>query len=608
MRASTRQIAINAMAPKAKETPSEWNARCVDYSRVQNYDTALKAPYDPDYFPGWRHLLDMMTLRENRELWVKKCSRAGFTENVQLADLRHTVANNPQPCLWVTGSQSASEGMMEKRIKRGFKLAVETAKKFRRSRAREHDISFGDMDFRVGWATDKMIAKQDGYARVYGDEVSMWPINAADMLRKRTAGYTFSKIFGGSSMDPKAKRPTREDPIWIEHEAGNQMVYTMHDPKTKRLFHFEKGDRGEDTPGLKWSQDAKRDDGTWDLDIVRKTAYYQTPDGTKITNKKRMKVVYSAMKNGRNPWKAQNPDAPKGILSATFVSPLVPLKSGDFGELAVNFLKAKASKDPIKMRTYLYEEWCAEHTNNMLRVHDSLVHDRIDPDHLRGDLYFTNNEKVREFYKDKQKARFVGVDVQQAHLVCYCEEFVYPGDHATIDWRHVFTWDEVEAFATQVQASAIMIDYGYEQRRLEVLRECEARGAGWYPCKGFDSKLMEMPYKQTYLDPYEGTGKQSSDHSILTYSWQNDFFKIIAMNDLKGDSTHKFIMYASPEITLVNEIASEERIDGKWIIKSGHQNHLWDCKLLCLLIAVITGIYKTGYAMEVEGKEENGEN
>jgi len=591
LRDDTRAALIEIAKPRPRQKPWEWLRDNIDFGRVPNYDTQNKSAYDPDYFPGWKKLLDLSVDRRTREMWGLKCSRAGGTENFLLGRHRYGLAVDPCSTLFMTGSERSADGMMRRRIKRGYGLASDTAKKFARAHVLEHDIAFEGMDFRVGWVNDKMIYKQDGYELILGDEVSLWPVMAAALLRKRTAGYSFPTLLAISSMDPKAARPTSQDPIWIEYHNGNQLNWYMPDPKTRRLFKFEKGDSGHDTAGIKWSQEAKREDGSWDLDVVRKTAYYQTPDGTKITEKARMKIAR------RGKWRAENPHAPKGIVSFKYVSPMTPLKSGSFGELAVNFLIAKAATNPVLMRTYLYEEWCEEHTGNMLRVSDSLVHDLVNRNHRKGELYFTDNETVRALYEKTQRATFVGVDVQQAHLVCYAEEYAYPGDHATIVWRYAQTWDEVEAFANQVRASAVVVDYGYPKRRLEVLQECYRRGAGWFPAKGFDTKSLTLPFKQTYLDPFEGSSKQGSDTAVLTYSWQNDIFKMIAMDLLKGESDKKWIMYPLPEADLVNQLASEERVDGVWKTKGGHENHLWDCKVLCLLIAIISGIYQTGYSI-----------
>ncbi len=587
MRTETK-VALLAMAkPKPKETPWEWLAGHVDYGRVPNYDTENKSAYDPDFFPGWKELLEMSVSRDVREMWVLKCSRAGGTENLLLGRLRYGVASAPCSTLFMTGSQSAAEGMMRRRIKRGFGLAQETSRKFNRAHVLEHEIFFEEMDFRVGWVADKMIYKQDGYELILGDEVSLWPASSAELLRKRTAGYAFSTILAISSMDPKAARPTSADPIWIEYQNGNQLNWYMPDPKTHKLFKFEKGDAGLETPGIKWDQGAKREDGTWDLDRVRATAYYQTPDGTKITNKNRMKVARCGK------WKAENPNAPDGIVTVKYVSPMVPLKSGDFGELAVNFLKAKAKKNPQYMRTYLYEEWCEEHTDNMLRVTDSLVHDRVEKNHTKGKPLFSGDGYMAKFYERKQCATFVGMDMQQAHMVCYAEEYVEGGDHATLDWRHVITWEEAEQFANQVRAAQIWIDYGYAKRQLEVLRACHQLGTGWVPAKGADK--INLPYKQTFLDPFEGTSRQKDETSVLTYSWNTDIFKMMKIDLLKGESDRKWSIYNHPEAMLANQLASEERIDGVWVVKSGHENHLWDCSILTLLAAVVSGIYHTGY-------------
>lgn len=210
----------------------------------------------------------------------------------------------------------------------------------------------------------------------------------------------------------------------------------------------------------------------------------------------------------------------------------------------------------------------------MIRVTDSFVHDRVERTHRRGQLYFTDNEKVRDFYKEKRKLVIVGADVQQTTIYANAVQFAEGGDHAIIDWCHVMTWDELEAFADRHGAVLILPDYGYARRQLEVLRECLARGQGWIPCKGFDRKTMNLPYKQTILDPWEGTGQQSSESAVLTYSWLNDIFKMEALDCLKGNSNKKLIMYQDPEAQLVNQLASEERVEGEWQVMSDRMGYL----------------------------------
>jgi hypothetical protein len=229
----------------------------------------------------------------------------------------------------------------------------------------------------------------------------------------------------------------------------------------------------------------------------------------------------------------------------------------------------------------------------MLRVTDSLVHDRVEKQHTKGKPLFSDGGYMAKFYERKQTAVFTGIDMQQAHMVCYAEEYVEGGDHATLDWRHVVTWEEAEQFANQVRAAQIWVDYGYAKRQLEVLRACHQLGEGWIPAKGADK--LNLPYKQTYLDPFEGTTRQKEETCVLTYSWMTDIFKMMKLELLKGESDRKWNIYNHPEAILANQLASEERIEGVWTIKSGHENHLWDCSVLCLLAAVISGIYHTGY-------------
>ena len=63
----------------------------------------------------------------------------------------------------------------------------------------------------------------------------------------------------------------------------------MADPETGNGFAFELGD-GKGA-GLRWDKTARREDETWDLEIVRASAHYITPDGTRIDEADRMAIV-----------------------------------------------------------------------------------------------------------------------------------------------------------------------------------------------------------------------------------------------------------------------------------------------------------------------------
>jgi hypothetical protein len=108
---------------------------------------------------------------------------------------------------------------------------------------------------------------------------------------------------------------------------------------------------------------------------------------------------------------------------------------------------------------------------------------------------------------------------------------------------------------TRLNAAMICVDYGYAQRQLEVLQQAYYRR--FMPTKGSDR--LNLPFKKTYLDPFEGTGKQG-ETSVATLSFNTDIFKMLRMDALKGESDKAWYLYQYPEHELVSQLSSEERM------------------------------------------------
>jgi phage terminase large subunit GpA-like protein len=277
--------------------------------------------------PYWKRPVEWLTDTAVKEIVCLKCTRAGGSENVFLNAIRFFVANKPQPIMYLTGDQLTAERFMEKRVKRSMRCASETAKQYRRAQATQHDIAFPNMDFRVAWPKAKQAFKQDGWGVILFDELSMAPDGAQEQARRRVDSYPFPHIVWLSSMDPLNGRPSEEDPILIEYEDSDRCVWMMPDPKTGNPFQFTHG-------GLKWSPDAKEGD-QWNLKEVERTAYYETPDGTRIDEADRLHVMRSG------DWVPTNPKPTPKKRGVKVVAPMVPFAdAGSFGALAKEFLTA----------------------------------------------------------------------------------------------------------------------------------------------------------------------------------------------------------------------------------------------------------------------------
>lgn len=549
----------------------QWAEANVDFSRAANYDTPIHGPYDPDYMPYWREPVECLTSRDVREVAILKCARAGGSENVLLNAIRYCVAMRPQPVLYVTGDQISAERFMDRRIKRGLKCAVQTAKALRAVTGEtQHDLAFAAMDLRVTWPRAKQAFKQDGWALVLCDEVSLWPEYSADMARKRTATYPFAHIVFLSSPDPAQKRASKDDPIFVEWGAGDRREWNCHDPAGGE-FVFRMG--GRDGPGLRWAQDARRDDGSWNLDRVAETAHYLTPGGATIANADRMRVIRA----GR--WVPTNAAAKSTFRSYRVTSFMVPFETGDFGAIAVEFLKSK-QRGATAMRTFVYENLAEEFYEQIEAPPDDVLRERA-LDYRRGAL------------PDKERGArvFIGADVQKSHIWWIARAFFGEGDSELLDYGHVATFADLDATATKYGAERVMVDCNY--RRLETFEACER----YQFCAVEGHESLSMPFIARVIDPYEGTRKQSQDSETQIWLVQihSDTWRDLLMASLRGESARKWSVPVGLPLEYVRHVTSTAKVDGKYALRKGYtQDHVWDCECYALAGASWCGAYRTG--------------
>lgn len=561
--------------PRPRTNVWQWAASAVDFSLAPNYDTPIHGPFDPDYMPYWKEVAECLTDNRVREVAILKATRAGGSENVLLNAIRYAVAVRPQPTLYVTSDQLSAERFMEKRIKRGMRCAAETATALRHATATQHDVAFPSMDFRVTWPRAKQAFKQDGWALILCDEVSTWPEYSADMARRRADSYPFPHIVFLSSPDPAQKRPSDDDPIFVEYRHGDMRRWRCPDPAGGGEFIFEMGTAGG--PGLHWDKSAKREDGSWDYDKVAESAHYLTPGGARIENRERMAIVRA----GR--WEPTNPNAKTGCRSYHVNSFMVPFKSGDFGEIAVAFLKAKAG-GTTALRGFVYEYLAEPFAASIEAANDDVLMKRcVD--------YRLNEQPPPELFGAARAGEtYVTVDVQKDHLWAVARTWYDGGNSALVDYGLFVTWQQIEELAAKYKAARVAVDCGYEVRAPEVYEY--ALTANALPMRG-SGALSGMPVKRLDIDPWEGRKGGGSSQRVVTFLFNADIFKSLLMDMMRGEARQKWALPAGIAMEYVVQAGSEEKVDGVWRTKRGRsQNHLADCETMQLVMAYLTGIYR----------------
>ena len=557
----------------------EWARENVDFSLEPRYETPLHGAYNPDFLPMWKEIQANFTDITIREQGILKNSRAGCSENCLLNPLRYAVAVAPKSMQYITGDELSARRFMDKRIKLGMNCSPPTKRKYRRATSdTKYDIAFEDMDLVVSWPKNKMAFKQTGYEWILCDEFSTWPSFSADMMRKRTDTYRYSHICGISSPDPQQKKGSAEDPIFIEFKKTDQRYWHMQDPKTGNWFRFEKG--GQDTEyGLKWPASCRNENDEWDLDRVEAEAYYVTPDGTRIDEADRWGLVE------KGKWIATNKDAPEDRRGYHMNSFYMPFKSGGFGHIARAFLEAKRA-GAAALKVFVYEYLADEWEEGKVETRDEELKER-EGQYLKGNA-FTEAEPYVKVYEKKPKVRYMTIDVQKHHQWWVVREWVDGGDSGLVDFGSAPTWSDIEGIADKYGVAKVYVDNHYAERSMEVYEYCFECTA--IPTMGMDSKYL--PFVKKQVDPFEGK-RGGGESKILEYHFNTDVFKTNLMQLMRGETKQAWYVYRHPERDYVRQVTAEQKMDGEWKLREGHQhNHLFDCEVLQLLAATIDGVYR----------------
>jgi phage terminase large subunit GpA-like protein len=572
----------------------EWAEAEVDFSRCATYETELKTRYSAGYLPYFNEIQEAITDREVSEIWVLKNSRAGATENCLLNPIRWAVSRGGYHILFISGNEDSAIDFFEKRIKDGLKLCrsskAKLSKAVRNDRTR---VYFSDGNLTVTWPRNKMAFKASGYNLILADEVSIWGEYSTDMLRKRGDNWAFSKIVGVSSPDPQQKRPSESDPIFIEYGTGDMRRWHCQSPRQGGDFVFEMGN--QDSPhGLKWDQSAKREDGSWDFDRVYETAHYVCPDGDIITNDRRMEIV----RRGR--WK---PTATKpvrgGVRSYHVNSFMSPFKSGDFGNIAVAFLKA-SSRGPVGLKTFVYEYLAEPWYGEKQTIEVDSVEQRKGS-YRHGQRLLT--VPAYEYLSRRPSQLILTTDVQKDRFICVVREWFDGGDSALVEFAEVQGFRDIAALRAKHNVKWSFIDLGYSERRNEVLEQClygEIKGT--IPMFGRDT-LKEFHAVNKAYDPFEGTAKQGRTKMVMV-TFNPDMGKHILARLMDGTDSHQWLIPSDIAGEYVRQITAEECIDGAWV-KRHRENHALDDENMQLVAACVLGIFRqAGISLDSPGDME----
>jgi hypothetical protein len=469
-------------------------------------------------------------------------------------------------------------------------LSTDLTRRWKAAEVVAQDISFPDMDFRAAWSSSNTATKQDGWARIHADEVSVWPEFTVDMVRRRTSAYPFHHIIFGGSIDPTRTGDPKQDPVYKLYLESSRGTWQMPEPGGNGQFCWQLG-------GIWWPDDkCKDDDGEYVLEAVRANARYRTPSGKWIDESDRMDIT----RQGH--WEHAAPDSQRRGYKV--VAAMVPFSDCSFGELAVRFLSAKhrlnltgsvEARQKNTLRVYFAENWAEVHHDEKLETKDTRLK-QCEANYKLGDAY------THEGWKS---AIIFTVDVQKYHLWWLARTWSWAPDgkdcqSALINWGKSATFNDLDAVAADIKPDMVGIDISYQGRQTEVGAYCSmytdqrnVEDSLVIALRG-SSSLKTMPIDHHVRDAYEG-GRSAGRALFFELTWAVDVYRTMLLDSINGEG-HTWLVPAARDnerlwrTEYIKQVTSTKKLDGEWQDPGHRQNHLWDCETMQYVLAAFAGV------------------
>jgi len=283
-------------------------------------------------------------------------------------------------------------------------------------------------------------------------------------------------------------------------------------------------------------------------------------------------------------WVPQNPDAPETIRSYHLSAFTLPFKSGDFGQIAVAFLEAKA-EGPAALKAFVYEYLSEEWTEGVEATEESALLTRC-ADYKLGE-HISSADQFADIYVKMPSVVIVTADIQKGYHYALARQWMASGDSGLIEWEKQLELGDLLEFEKRKHRA----DYVYIDGRYRTTEVCQASAQhAWVPVFGSDRKLAH-PFRKRVLDPWEGTAKAGNQAGLIgTYSFIDAIFKQILQDLIRSTTRQAWWIPKGIDSTYTKQVASWELVDGVWQCRRGHsQDHLADTEKMQVLAATIEG-------------------
>jgi hypothetical protein len=574
----------SVFAPTDSRSVWEWAEDQITLSRRQ---TETPGPYSTLLTPYVREPLECFANPEVSDLCLCFGSQTSKTTCMMIGAAWRMV-NNPVPTIWVMPSEHLARSFSENR----WQPMVDDCEKLRALKpSNVHRFKTLEQQFRdctltfIGSNSPANLASRPAGLLIM-DETDKFAMpnereaGAVALAENRTKAYT-------NALRVKSSTPTTADgEIWTAFLQGDQRFYFLpcpHCSAMQRLVWAQ----------VKWDQQARTEAGEWNEDAVRTSAYYECEAcKEKITDGHKTRMLRAGE------WRPINPNASSGRRSYHLNSLYAPWRSCGFGELAVVFLRQKASL--LGLQDF---------------VNGALAEPWVDDADKQEEIKVAASDYISGSRWDEAEFSAMTVDVQDQggrHFWCVIRDWSKDGRSRGRWAGRVESWDDLERIREEntIRPPCVFVDSAFATR--EVYFACCR--FGWVALRGSDNesftwsdggRKVQRAYARPERGDPAGGGKWDSGTlarrtcPLIKFSAPTceDILDALRKTDpprweFPKDFPVDWHQHMSSTIKRKMRNPITGAVKSKWVVQRSMPNHLRDCEKMqvcgALLAKVLT--------------------
>jgi hypothetical protein len=413
--------------------------------------------YQTRYTPQVRSFLESCRDPRTRRTVALVSAQSAKTQTV-INCLLYCVAEDPGPAMWVMASQEHVEEFAKKRLFPAVESCTKTAPLLpvARTKRTKRLIQFDTMNLMLRGSNSRPGLQSDPVRYLFCDERREWRPGAIELVRKRTRTFhnAIEISIGTAGADG--------DELHRDFLEGSQTHFHFRCLTCKRSQPFRFGrrrtilfDKPRDRGGLTWpTNEETKPRGLWDFEAVRRQTRLECEEcGRLYDDSEKMDLLETT-----HPV-SYNPKAPRPLASYHWNALAMPWTDCDWGNVAVEFLKAQqqAKRGNMIPLAEFAQETLGEPWAEAIFFHQETAT-------VLGAAYKLNGTDTRpgQFWP-KERTRFLAVDVQLDHFWAVARAFAPDGESRLLWAGRLDTWADVRdrQKALSIEDTRLIVDRRY---------------------------------------------------------------------------------------------------------------------------------------------------